>query len=121
MNIEDINSTINKLENDETTFGNCDKLASLYIVREHYLKGQKSTGNEDVEQEIKDILPQYHKYIDIKRRYQMGELSEKVVETAIKSVCREILELIQTLYKCTDMPEERAYILKMINDLQNIK
>lgn len=120
MNIEDINSTITKLESDETTFGNCEKLASLYIVREHYLKGQNEAGN-DVQKEIQDILPQYHKYIEIKKRYQMGETSEKVVENAIKPLCKEILELVQTLYRCTDMPEERAYIKKMVNDLQNIE
>lgn len=119
MNIEDINSTIKKLENDDTNFENCEKLASLYIVKEYYLKGQKTIGN-DVEKEINDILPQYKKYLDIKKRYQLGELSEKTVINAIKPVCKEITELIQILYRCSDMPEERTYIVKMVSDLQNL-
>ena len=119
MNIEDVNSTIAKLENEDTDFGTCEKLASLYIVRDYYLRGHKLDGN-GVEQEIKDILPQYRKYIDIKRRYQLGEVSEKTVEMATKNVCIEITEMIQALYTGTDMPEERVYINKMIDNLQNI-
>ena len=32
LNIEEINNTIEKLENEETTYSNCSKLANLYIV-----------------------------------------------------------------------------------------
>ena len=119
MNIEDVNSTIEKLENDDTTFENCEKLAHLYIVRKYYSKRLKSNGTS-VEEEIKDILPQYKKYVELKTRYQLGEVSEKLVENAIKLVCKEIEEFIQMMYRCTDMPIERIYIEKMIKDLQNI-
>ena len=119
MNIEDVDSTIAKLEEDDTTFENCEKLASLYIVKDYYLKSKKEHGNE-VEDEIKDILPQYKKYVELKKKYQLGEISEKPIENSIKSVCREIEELIRVLYRCTDMPIERDYIKKMLNNLENL-
>lgn len=119
MNIEDINKTIVELENDSTTFENCQKLASLYIVRQNYLTHLES-GGKGIVGEYKDILPQYLKYIDVKRRYQLGEVSEKVVEKHIKLVCKEISEFIHTLYTGTDMPIERDYIRKMLTDLQTL-
>lgn len=119
MDIVDINRTIEELEQDSTTFENCEKLASLYIVKEHYSNTKKPGGN-NVEKELNDILPQYHKYIDVKRRYQLGELSEKVVEKHIKLVCMEVSEFIHTLYTGTDMPIERAYIRSMLDNLQNL-
>ena len=79
MDIKDINRTIEELEKDSTTFENCQKIASLYIVRQNYETGLKSSGNR-VKQELTDILPAYSKYVDTKRRFQLGELSEKVVE-----------------------------------------
>ena len=113
MDITDINRTIQELEKDSTTFENCSKLASLYIVRDRF-----NSGN--VQNELNDILPQYTKYVDIKYRYQRGEISEKAVETQIKKVCSEISEFIQMLYSCTDMPIERKYIKNMLGGLQNL-
>ena len=37
LNIAEIENTIQELENGNTTFDSCIKLASLYIVREHHL------------------------------------------------------------------------------------
>lgn len=119
MNIEDVESTIVKLENEDTTFENCEKLASLYIVRDYYLKSLKQAGNE-AEHELNDILPQYKKYVELKRRYQMSEISEKPIENSIKAVCKEISEFIKIMYQCTDMPIEREYIKKMLNNLQTL-
>lgn len=110
MNIHDVNTTIQKLEQGETTFENCQKLASLYIIRDKYIG--------ETEKELNDILPQYKKYVDIKRKYQLGEVSEKLVERQIKIVCKEISEFIHTMYAGTDMPEERKYIENMITGLQ---
>jgi len=109
MNIKDINRTISELEKDSTTFENCEKLASLYIVRDNI-------GNDEIE----DILPQYIKYVDIKRRYQLGEVSEKLVEKQIKLVCKEILEFLYQLYSSTELPEERNIFKNMVMGLQNL-
>lgn len=113
MNIADINRTIKELEDDSTTFENCGKLASLYIVRDKFSK-------DKVQNELDDILPQYQKYVEIKRKFQFGELSEKAVENQIKAVCKEVSEFIKTLYTGTDMPIEREYIKNMLNSLQKL-
>lgn len=110
MDIKDINRTITELENDSTTFENCAKLAHLYVVRDNFR----------THDEVDDILPQYLKYIDIKQRYQIGEVSEKLVEKQMRIVCKEISEFIQSMYSSTDMPIEREYIKNMVTSLQNM-
>lgn len=123
LDIEQINTTIEELEQSNTTYDTCVKLASLYIVRDNYNKRVNEAGNsveDDVEEELDDILPQYRRYVELKRRYQMGEIGERPIEIAIKSVCKEISELIQMLYRCTDMPVERECIKEMVGNLQNL-
>jgi hypothetical protein len=109
MDVKDINRTISELEQDSTTFENCEKLAHLYIVRDNFYQ-----------YEAEDILPQYIKYVDIKRRYQLGEVSEKLVEKQIILVCKEVSEFLRQLYSSTDLPEEREVFKSMITGLQNI-
>jgi len=113
MDIKDINRTIQELKEDSTTFENCERLAHLYIVREHLF-------TNDVQKEFNDILPQYVKYTEMKRKYQLGEISERAIEKQIKAVCKEISEFIYTLYTSTDMPSEREIIKSMISGLQTI-
>lgn len=113
MDINDINRTIQELKEDSTTFENCERLAHLYTVREHLFKNE-------VQKEFDDILPQYSKYVSMKRKYQLGEISEAAIEKQIKLVCKEISEFMHTLYSATDMPIEREYIKKMLNGLQNL-
>ena len=123
LNMQEIENTIEELENGDTNFLNCQRLATLYIVRDRFknaLNELVNGENDNVTNELSDILPQYQKYIDIKRRYQMGELPERSIEISIKSVCKEISEFIHTLYSCTDMQAERDCINEMILDLQNL-
>ena len=77
-------------------------------------------ADDVVIKEYSDILPEYHKYVDIKTKYQLGEISEKAVETQIQRVCMEISEFIHTLYTGTDMSVERMYIKSMLDNLQNL-
>ncbi len=72
---------------------------------------------DNTEKELNDILPQYKKYIDIKRRYQLGELSEVTVENSIKLLAQELKEFLLILYRNTDMPMERASIKKMLDEV----
>ena len=116
LNIDEVNNTIIELENGDTTFDACIKLAALYTVKQHY----KHSETDSVVSELSDILPQYRKYVNIKKRYQLGELAEIAVENQIKRVCKEISEFIHTLYSGTDMPIEREYIKDMLNGLQNL-
>ena len=119
MDIQAIQDNIEELENDDTTVDNVKELALLYIVREYFKKSQEPIGN-DVITEYEDILPQYHKYIEVKKNYQKGNKTERAVEMAMRKVCKEIYEFIHMLYSCTDMPKERSYLKEMIENLQNM-
>ena len=113
-----VNSTISELEHADTTFTNCDKLASLYIIREYH----KDSGVQDkVTEELSDILPHYSMYCDKKRDYQLNKVGEDVMIDSLQTVCKEIYEFMQTLYSSTDMIDERAIIISLIDRLQDIK
>lgn len=113
MDILEINNTITELENGETTFANCEKLAALYTVREHI-------PLDDVLNEYDDILPSYSKYCEYKKKYQLGEVSEQCVESSLQKVCQEIYEFIHTLYISIDISAERTIISDMLQTLSNI-
>lgn len=120
LDLQEIENTIDKLERGPTTFDSCQKLASLYIVRDEYKKTgptQVDAGPDVVEQELDDILPQYRQYCQIKTRYQRGEIASDAVLRGLSAVNREIREFIHTLYRSTDFPEERNLILQMIDEL----
>ena len=119
LDIEQIRDTITELENGSTSFDNCLKLASLYIVSENYNRGQNASDNA-VERELTDILPQYKKYVAVKREYELGNTGEKLVKNAIHILCNEIYEFLHTLYSCTDLQEERDAIHNLIQDLQKV-
>lgn len=108
MDIYAINEAIDRLENDDTTMENIADLANLYVVRDNL-------NNNVVKAELSDILPAYSEYIEIKKQYQMREISEGAVIKSLKFTCTEIEEFIHTLYNCTDMNKERKCIKDMIN------
>lgn len=117
MNIEEIKNTIIELEQGETSFVNCQKLASLYIVVKNLNNTQEHTV-DNVITEYNDILPMYSKYCDIKKKYQLNEVTEKAVENAIDEVTREIKEFIQILYSNTNSEYERQSIFNMLTNLK---
>lgn len=120
LNLDEINSTIEELENSSTTFDTCNKLASLYIVRQHLQKDNEpvvQTVVHKVETELQDILPHYRKYCDIKRQYQLKEIPESAVYRAMNIVCTEIKEFLHILYSSTDTQEERTIIRQMLQDI----
>lgn len=123
MDMQEVQNTIEELESMDTTFDTCMKLASLYIVREHYKSPLQPTvmkASENVRQELSDILPAYKKYCSIKRKYQLHELTEGAVIQSIQLVCQEIDEFMRTLWSSTDMPQEREALMQMIQRLQTL-
>lgn len=120
MDIQAIKDNIKELENADTTVENVRELALLYIVRDN-LENANLTGNfNDTARELDDILPQYRKYIEIKRQYQLGQLPDTAVNKSIRNVCREIYEFISTMYSRTDMKSERDCIDELIQKLRKI-
>ena len=115
LNIEEIHATIDELENGDTTFDACRKLASLYIVDKMYAERHCDASCTEVSEQLHDILPQYHLYKEVKRKYQMHELTKEAVVASMSDLCREIDEFLHTLYGSTDMEEERQQ-LKMLSE-----
>ena len=144
LDLDLINNTITELENGDTTFVSCERLASLYIVRDKMLQTVDTNISESagdmiecdndieiksplnnmqsadvgVEKELSDILPQYTMYCNIKRRYQLKEIGKERVLYAMDNLCTDISEFIHRLYSSTDMPEEREYLINMLDTVR---
>ena len=114
LDMEQIEATIKELENGTTTFDNCLKLASLYIVQEHLNDANLTavhhpeTGDKDeVLKELNDIFPQYHEYVEAKKLYQLKQAPHELVLDKLGYVCKELEEFVNVLYTSTNSPEER--------------
>lgn len=119
MNLTDIREEIEILENADTNYANCSKLADLYVVRE-YMENKGSDVHNNVVEEYQDILPMYSDYINKKRKYEHNELTEDAVITAMHNVSQEIKEFIQTLYANIDTPQEKDILIQTIADLKTL-
>lgn len=122
-----VENTIRELEMSDTNFMNCDRLASLYIIKSHFNNQADTTeepieisANEEtsVQKELFDILPHYNMYCDKKRDYQLGRVDKEIVLKSMQLVCNEISEFLHTLYSSTDMQEERDLIIQMLDNIQ---
>jgi len=109
MNMQEISDTIEELENGPTTFDSCIKLSALYNVRDNL--------HSDTQKELEDVLPQFRMYVAVKAKYQLGELHEEDLKFAMRSMCRDIEEFLETLYNNTELQGERDIIHKMLSDL----
>ena len=121
LDIDIINSTIAELEHGDTTFNSCEKLASLYIIRQYYSpteSGRNQAPDLNVVKELQDILPSYKNYRDKKFNYQVNNDGKDGMLGALSNVCKEIEEFIITLYRSTDTEDERSLLSSMINTLQ---
>lgn len=111
MNIDTINELIDELEHGETSLSNIRNLSALYIVKSNILGHNVKV--DATEKELRDVLPSYLQYIEVKRKYQLKTITADALYTALNSLCNEINEFLHTLYACTDTEQERA-ILKRI-------
>ena len=62
-------------------------------------------------------LPAYENYCNLKRRYQMNEVSDEVLPEAMKFVTQELYDFIKTLYSNTYLRKERTHIEKLLKTL----
>ena len=115
IDLNEIEDTIRDLEGKNTTLDNCRILADMITIKQFYTVPTQVAN--PVEEELRDILPQYKNYCKIKRRYQLGEVSESQVLNSLKVVCKEIDEFFHTLYSSTDMPEEREQLKNLMQRL----
>lgn len=116
MDINSIIEEIQTLESGPTTVNNVIELASLYIVKEQLQNGNMP-GINGLQTEIKDILPAYNKYCEVKRKYQLNEISDDAVIYQLELVLQEIEDLICTIYRGTNMRKERRKIKETLEKL----
>lgn len=116
LNLVEIQNTIKELESGETTFATCQKLASLYIVRNFY-SPQDSEKIEEVSTEIDDILPAYQQYCEVKRQFQLQRLPDTSVIAAMRNVCTELRDLVLIIYSNSDMENERQQLRDLLINL----
>lgn len=112
VDMKEINSTIEQLENGATTFDSCMKLASLYVIRENLRSNL-------VESELDDVLPQYRKYCVVKRRNQLNEVPSEMVHQSLNCLCQEIREFMEALYSSSSSEFEKNMLVNTVNSLAN--
>lgn len=112
LNIDEINNTIEKLENEDTTYANCSKLASLYIVRDHI------SNNDVIIKEYNDILPSYNMYVNAKKDYQLHKVNITYVENALNTLCSEILDFLDILYSSCENAQEQDLIVSVVKEFK---
>ena len=120
LDLVEIESTVRELENQETNFVNCEKLAILYTILDYHSKDksqERPTIVNQVVQEYSDILPSYQAYCNIKRKYELHEITEEAVQIGIQNLCKEIKEFLITLYGNTNTQLERNVINNMLKSL----
>ena len=114
VNKDILDNIIDELQSEESLFDICQELAEFYIIQDHMFKNE---SKNEVVTEFKEILPEYRKYIEIKRKYQQKQLTESAVILSMQNVCTEIKQFLRTLYSSTDMPEEREQIKSMLTNI----
>jgi len=110
IDMNKINDTILELEAGDTTYENCIKLAALYTI-------QSRTSNDTGETELNEILPQYKKYCEVKRRHYFDEVTVEAVHESLNYLCIEIQEFLDTLYIGTSSPDEREILINMLENV----
>ena len=115
MDITVINNMIDELEQSEPSLSNVRNLSALYNVRSNLLG---TTRFDKTTKELSDILPSYLQYIDIKRKYQLHEVSDEALYLNMKELCREIQEFIRALYSGSDTQKERDMLRQLIKDMR---
>ena len=118
LDVQEITDTIQDLKNQKTTFETCQKLAILYTVLDHLDSAPSKVQTNEVVREYSDILPSYTSYCNIKRKYELNEISSETVKVAVKNLCQEIKEFLKIIYSNTDMELERVELRNMLNSLE---
>lgn len=134
ITLEELTADIAELENEPTSYRNCERLAVLYAIQKHLQKETEqpqlvtyscvtepqtvNLSTRAVEPDIKTvILPSYSVYVECKRNYQQGDIPKEKVLKNLETLSAEIKDFIKRIYRNTDMPEERAILNRTINDI----
>ena len=96
MDIREINGEIKRLEATETNYQNCNRLAILYVIRDHLDNSNVAPAAE--------YLPRDSEFLDVVSRAPME---------GVLSIMDEHMECVKTLY-----PKEYSAVINRIMNLQ---
>ena len=109
LNIESIDTTIEYYENQDTTLENCKILADLYTCRANYKGNRENTTN---------LVDAYDVYTNSKKEFQLNNTDSTALLNNLDSVLMNLESFIETLYKGTDIQDERDKILCFTQKLE---
>ena len=109
LNLAEIDNTIEELENGETTFAVCDKLADLYIVKDKLIEKMENDPVPDstVDEDILDIQALFIAYANDRTVENLDKMLEEM-----KNVISEIY------HSCEDAGKDRVRMF--ISNLETI-
>ena len=109
LDLSVIDNTIEELENSETTFAVCDKLADLYIVKKELIKQMEDDPVPDskVDEEIPDIQALFIAYANDRTTENLDKMLDEM-----KNVISEIY------HSCEDAGKDRVRMF--ISNLETI-
>lgn len=108
LDIKDIEEAIQELEQGETTYTACNKLASLYIVRDKLGEKVDLVSESNIDEQISDIQNLFVTY--------MRDRNIANLNNMLDSTYKMISELYHT---CSD-PNERNIFHKFIDSISSI-
>lgn len=100
INIEEIEKEISELESKETTYANVEKLAWLYIVKEHYTKSER-----EIEIQETQLFPKVNKT-------EFLNIASKAPTEEVLNIMDNHLSSIKVLY-----PREYDNIIRKIQKI----
>lgn len=108
LDIKDIEEAIQELEQGETTYTACSKLASLYIVRDKLGEKVDLVPESNIDEQISDI---HNLFVTYMRDRNIANLNNMLDST---------YKMISELYHTCSDPNERNIFHKFIDSLSSI-
>lgn len=114
VRLDEVEATIQELEQQKLTMDSCQKLAVLYTVRDHNKPQTVAATSQPP-----SIMPSYSTYCMDKRKYQLGQITETAIIDDIRYVCSDLLLLVQRIYNGTDTDAEREQIRAILKEINS--
>lgn len=108
---------LNEMKAREPTAQNMRDVALLELWTNLKTKNNETVMNvsdAEIKKETHDILPAYFRYVNVKRKYQLKEVTQEKVIDTLKVLIDELNDLINLLYRNTDTNEERTLLNQML-------
>lgn len=107
ISIEEINDTIEELENGEITLKTCNDLANLYIIQKH-MQEQDLLPDSNIDEKIDELQTYAIRYVMERDILQLNYF------------LTNISQIISELYHTSDTEQERKEFKSFIDNINSI-